>query len=253
MKRGITELLDFIGTNEECQYCLSLAMETYFRDAAELLKVKTLEPIIAALGPEVWSQVYPGVLEFFFSNEYENPDGSRPWNVIDAFLERGGVSLTDDQTSYLRSLRQSSMSVYEVKAVDLDHSMTLVDLVEKKPPVVVLEKKMTHCVQPGDSLGLRVMKEGDHHILSGAGLRIIPALVEELINTIRFLHGTTVMMSSMGLGRSAKDKAEKAKNEQLSRVMWAPEIGAAHMRPYLELARRRKPGKAPRRKAKTVN
>lgn len=228
-------------------------METYFRDAAELLRVDELEPIVAALGPEVWSQIYPGALEFFFSNEYVGPDGTGSWNVIDAFLERGGASLTDDATGYLRSLRQSSMSVYQVKAVDLDHSMTLVDLVEKKPPVVVLEKKMTHCVQPGDSLGLRVMKEGDHHIISGAGLRISPALAEDLISDIRFLHGATVMMSSMGLGRSARDKAEKDRNERLSRVMWAPEIGAAHMRPYLELARRRKPGKAPRRKARTVN
>jgi hypothetical protein len=78
------------------------------------------------------------------TREFE-PDGA---NIADNYLKRRGWKETPSSRAYIRALRKSVMSLYEVSEVIPGRSFRARDLIRGGDPIMVIEKSATHGVLP---------------------------------------------------------------------------------------------------------
>lgn len=244
MDRGVAKLLEYIAADGMAQEFVELAYESYFADFSEITTFDELEDIRTLIGTAAFDQIIPCALEFFFSNDYRvgRRGPQTNWNVIDAFLAAGGSTLEPHQEEYLRTLRLSHMSVYEVVAVEPGRALTVRELVDGAGEETVPEKAMTRSVKPGDILGLRICREKGRPVFSGGCVPLPPAARDELVRELRDL--TKLTLAAIKLeeaaakdrgkrprkgSRAAADAALYAQSDRLTRVMWAPVIGLVFM------------------------
>lgn len=228
MHPAIQKLINYLGDNETAQTYLQLAMQSFFGDLAEQQNLATLEDISGFLGEEAFEQIYPVMLEFFFTNIYEGEDGT--WNMIDAFLAASDAeALTQNERSYLQALRQSVMSVYEVTSVELDQGATVRDMVRGGDSFFVSERMMTHSIAKWDCMGVRVLDMGTHYVFSGAGVRLARSRAEALAPELKKMRDMIVSMYPAEDPSVASDQVA-----HYAEVMWASEIGAAWMEQVLQ-------------------
>ena len=229
MQSGVKKLFTFMQ-DQECQYFLDVAQQSFFEEFAYEYDCKTLEDLKEELGEQSYEQLYPCLVEFFFSNDYEKRvrGSSEKWNVVDLFMKKRGALLTGVEKEYLRSMRNSYMSLYEVIDIDLDKSLTLRNLLEDKEPITVFEKSLTRCIDKWQILGARICDEGGKPVLAGGCLLIERKASKELIAFIRELHDSG--MSQIRAGKFGKDNQKDIENsERLMKVMWVKEIANAYM------------------------
>ncbi len=117
--------------------------------------------------PEVLGEPWLGVLwgcgfEDFLSRQYE--DG----NIVDIYLKRRGWNEIEPNREYFAALRDTPVSLYEVSEVNPGNSMVLKDLLGHAKPVTVLEGSATQSLKQWDRIVVRVIAEGDTHVISGA-------------------------------------------------------------------------------------
>ena len=229
MQSGVKKLFTFMN-DQECQYFLDVAQQSFFEDFAYKYDCETLENLKEKIGEQSYEQLYPCLVEFFFSNDYEKRvrGSSEKWNVVDLFMKKRGALLTGVEKEYLRSMRNSYMSLYEVIDIDLDKSLTLRNLLEDKEPITVFEKSLTRCIDKWQILGARICAEGGKPVLAGGCLPIDRKTSKYLIAFIRELHDSG--MSQIRAGKFGKDNQKDIENsERLMKVMWAKEIANAYM------------------------
>jgi len=172
-------------------------------------------------GEEIFSPLFMCAVEFFLSNEY--PGDSGTWNAIDFFLKKRGPFLPSQDRMYLKGLRDSHMSLYEVIDVKLNQSLTLRDLLEENQPLITLkEKRGTHFICQWDLVGARVVKTPIAHLLAGGNLLLSRDAANEAKEVIHQI--TKVMMSKKNL----RFFQEETKDPVLMiKKMWVKEIAQA--------------------------
>jgi hypothetical protein len=228
MHSAIKKLLKFMEQSE-CQDFLELANQAFFCEFAEKYGCEDACDIQEALGEVAFEQVYPCALEFFFSNDYikDRHISKEPWNIIDLFLKKRRTMLSLNEKEYLRSLRHSHMSLYEVTKIVPEQSLTLRDLLEDKAPITVFEKSLTRCVGQWEIMGLRVVTENGKPALSGGCLRIDRKVSDSMVKLIRAMHQEGMRQTRAGKYGDAPQNMEAA--GRLFRVMWVKEIAYTYM------------------------
>ena len=108
------------------------------------------------------------VLEDFFTARF-GEDGEV--NVVDDYLKRRGWRETAPGRRYLESLRDSTVSLYEVVGIDPGRSMTVHDLIRGGDAVTVHEKLGSKSAAPWDRLAARVVQVNGKMYFTGAVLR----------------------------------------------------------------------------------
>jgi hypothetical protein len=134
--------------------------------------------------PELLGEPWPSVLwgcgfEDFLSRR--DDEGS----VVDLYLKRRGWNETAANREYFAALRDTPVSLYEVSNVKLGESMVLKDLVGDRELVTVFEKSATRSLKQWDRIAVRVIAEGDTHVISGALLAFSAEAVEFLFEGLR--------------------------------------------------------------------
>ncbi len=107
------------------------------------------------------------ILEDFFTVRF-GTDGKL--NVVDAFLRRRGRRQSATARIYLKGLRDSAVSLYEVVGIDRGRSMTVRDLLRGGEPVTVEEKLGSTGVALHGHLAARLVAVGDTHLFTGVVL-----------------------------------------------------------------------------------
>lgn len=223
MHPAIQKLLDHISSNAETKEYLQLATETFFGELAEQNNLTTLEDIATFLGEEAFELIYPVMLEFFFTNIYEDENGT--WNMIDAFLASTDASqLTQDEHAYLRELRDSVMSLYEVTEVAPEAGVTIRDMIRGGDSFFVAEQTLTRYIAQWECLGLRVLNMGPHYEFAGGVLRLERSRAEALAPELKKMRDMIVSMYPSDDTSVPSDQVA-----HYAEVMWASEIGAAWM------------------------
>jgi uncharacterized protein (DUF2384 family) len=161
MRNDITDLLTFISKDDLWFARLQEVVAEHLMPALEEFDLDHDEL------PEVLGEPWPGVLwgcgfEDFLSRQYE--DG----NVVDLYLKRRGWNETEPNREYFAALRDTPVSLYEVSEVKPGKSMLLKDLLGDAKPVTVLEGSATQSLKQWDRVVVRVIAEGDAHVISGA-------------------------------------------------------------------------------------
>jgi len=227
MHSAIGKLMDYVGRNEAAQDYMALAMETFFGEISEDRGLQTINDLENFFGAEDFLQIYPVMLEFFFSNIYGEDDH---WNVIDSFLKTSqGKKLSKNDRTYLKALRFSVMSVYEVTAIEVNKGLTVRDMVRGGKPTRIKEKSLTHCVSQWECLGLRVLDMGDHFEAAGACVLLERVISEELVPWLKMVRDMTMKALSLDEPSIPADKVS-----HYAEVMWASEIGSAWMECFIE-------------------
>ena len=178
MQNDISGLLDFVGKDDLWIARLHDVVAEHLMPALEEFDLDH-EDLTDVLG-EPW----PGVLwgcgfEDFLSRDFGGE------NVVDLYLKRRGWNETPANQNYFAALRDTPVSLYEVTAVKPGKSMVLKNLIGKPKSITVNEKSASRSLKKWDKIVVRVIAEGDAHVISGALLAFSAEAVEFLYDGLR--------------------------------------------------------------------
>jgi hypothetical protein len=175
---SISKLMAFIEQDNVWRERLRDVVADHLMPAFERFAIDHDE--LAELIGEHWMGVLWGCgFEDFLGVDYE--DG----NIIDLYLKRRGWNETERNRAYLAGLRDTPVSLYEISEVQPGTSMMLRNLLSKDPPVLVQEKSATRMLKQWDKIAVRVVREDDHHVISGAMLPLRPEAAKLLYAILR--------------------------------------------------------------------
>lgn len=161
MRNDISDLLTFISKDDIWLGRLQEVVAEHLMPALEEFDLEHDE-LDEVLG-EPWSGVLWGCgFEDFLSRNYD--DG----NIVDLYLKRRGWNETAPNRAYFAALRDTPVSLYEVSDVKPGTSMVLKDLLGEVGPIKVLEGSATQSLKQWDRIVVRVIREDDAHVISGA-------------------------------------------------------------------------------------
>ena len=179
------------------------------------------------------SILYPCALEFFFSNEYRSGPKKRIWNVIDVFLKYDEALLSPAEKDYLKGMRDSYMSLYEVTHIEPEKSLTLKSLIKyDSQEIVVTEKRGTRQLAEKEIIGARIVQTKNKNFLAGGILCLSKKAAKEAKKTIESISG--FMLSEEFLNRI---RAEQPNPELMVRKMWVKEISGEWFRDHMNRQR----------------
>ena len=125
-----------------------------------------LEPdaIFEIIGDHWQGPLWGCAFEDLLTQELE-PDGG---NLVDDYLKRRGWNEKAPDKAYMRALRDTVMSLYEISEVVPGQSMALRDLLRDVAPVTVLEHGATQTLVNWDKIAARIVDVNGRHGISEA-------------------------------------------------------------------------------------
>ncbi len=139
------------------------------------------DELAEALGEFHYEMVEACAFEDFCSRR----PASRRSNVIDDYLDQRGWKESIQARDYLRALRGSVMSLYEVVEVKPGRGLVLRDLVRGGEPVEVDDQLGSQSAARWDRIAARVLSIGGRHYLSGAVLNFEQEPAEAVLRVFR--------------------------------------------------------------------
>jgi hypothetical protein len=181
MKSGydLSRLIKFT-LREDWRDALEDAMADHVGLAQEEFCVE-FEEIGDILGDHYEGLLFGCALEDLMTRRFE-PDGI---NLVDDYLKRQGWNETAPAKAYMRALRDSVCSLYEVSDVIPGQSFLARDLVRGGEPIRVTERTATRTLKQWDKISARIVPERKGHVLSGA---LLPFSVEGAGTLLTGLH-----------------------------------------------------------------
>ena len=222
----VKKLLKYLEKlNQMERYFFNMAMASIFVEALfpeqfdEDNQTVDLATIAKEMDKGIFNALYPCALEFFFSNEYET-EVNKAWNIIDVFLAKKHKMLEPKEIEYLKALRNSYMSIYEVVDIEKDKCITLRDILDSKAAtIIVSEKKATHGLAKWDLMGARIVRLSESNVLAGGALILSREAADKAKAEISMI--TEIMMSPPSL---QKLRVSVPNPELMIKKMWAKEI-----------------------------
>jgi hypothetical protein len=106
--------------------------------------------------------------------------------INDYLLSPAGPRLNAAQRDWVQQLGQRPLRLYDVTDVVQGQQMTLCDALDKDAePIVVRERSGTQHLKPGELLGCRILRVGDHFQMSGAGYLFTLLTGQRVLSMVR--------------------------------------------------------------------
>ena len=109
---------------------------------------------------------------------------TRDGNVVDQYLKRRGWNEKAIPKTYLKGIRDSVMSIYEVSDVRPGASFMARDLILGGDPFLVTEHSATRTMLQWEHLAMRIVEVRGHHIIAGGLLPFQPELSAQVIDEV---------------------------------------------------------------------
>src|SRR3546814_3526942 len=106
-------------------------------------------------------------------------------NIVDDYIRRRGWNESGSTKIYLRALRSSVMSLYEVNEVEPGSGFLVRDLIQGDEPLRVSERSASQTLKQWDRIGARVVQVGGKHLLSGGVLSFTMEAAEAPVADLR--------------------------------------------------------------------
>lgn len=133
----------------------------------ELLSEEDREKI-AALDQETIQAIEINMIDWLLAEGDINARGGIR-RINDYLLSPSGPGLNAAQRDWLQQMGQRPLRLYDVTDVVQGQQMTLCDALDKEAePLVVRERSGTQNLKPGELLGCRILRAGDHFEMSGS-------------------------------------------------------------------------------------
>lgn len=166
---------------------LGPAMETHDLEFDEL----------ADIVGDHWASVLWGCAFEDLATRTVEPDGL---NLVDEYLRRRGWNETGPAKLYMRALRSSVMSIYEVSAIEAGTGFLARDLIRGGEPVRVSERSASRTLTAWDRIGARVVAVGGKHVLTGGLLSFTTDAADAAIGVVRDMAATRGIPPNAGIG-----------------------------------------------------
>lgn len=148
-----------------------------------------------ALEAELGHHAHMMLLGCAFEDLLSHRADERGRNIIDDYLDQRAWREPPVVREYLRALRDSVMSLYEVVDKVPGTHLVLRDLVRGGEPVTVDERLGSLSTARWDRLGVRVLRVGERNVLSGGLLHFPFEAAERVLRVLRA--GTGAMEAGM--------------------------------------------------------
>ena len=106
-------------------------------------------------------------------------------NLADDYLKRRGWNEAGPTKLYIRALRTSVMSLYEVSDIEPGTGFLARDLIRGGDPVRISERSASQTLRAWDRIGARVVTVGGKQLLSGGVLSFTTEAADALLAGLR--------------------------------------------------------------------
>ena len=146
---------------------------------------------------EHWAMTLFGcAFEDLLTREFEPDDR----NVVDVYLKRRGWNESAPAKAYMRALRTSVMSLYEVSEIKPGQSFLARDLIRGGEPIRVSEKSATRTLKPWDRIAARIVPLAGKRILAGGLLPFSIEAADVLLDGLRMAEGKRSRHATLAIG-----------------------------------------------------
>ncbi|EJL56631.1 hypothetical protein PMI09_01750 [Rhizobium sp. CF122] len=176
-------LMKFL-TRDEWRECFDEVLSDHFGpilDAGDM----DFEDIVEILG-EVWAMTLWGcAFEDFLTQDFEVEGG----NIVDEYLKRRGWKENAQAKAYMKALRTSVMSLYEVREIEPGKSLIARDLIRGGEPIAVSEGTATKTLKQWDRIAARIVPVMGKNVFAGGLLPFTPQATDALFDGLRQMFG----------------------------------------------------------------
>jgi hypothetical protein len=180
------------GAEEALEHIASWAARVRWKEECHRVLDEHLEPVCAKAGIDegelaelLGEHHYQTIQGCAFEDFISRRVGPKARNVIDDYLDQRAWKESIPGRDYLRALRDSVMSIYEVVEVKPGRGLVLRDLIRGGEPVEVDERLGSVSAVRWDRLAVRVLTIGGRHHLSGAVLDFPHEAAETVLRIFR--------------------------------------------------------------------
>ena len=110
-------------------------------------------------------------------------------NIVDDYLKRRGFKEGAQSKAYMKALRTSTMSLYEVSDVVPGVSLMARDILRGGEAVLVHEGTATKSLKQWDRIAARIVRVMDKNVFAGGLLAFSGRATEMILDGVRKLHG----------------------------------------------------------------
>ncbi len=154
------------------------AIDDHLHAYCDAYDLDTFEELAAKIGAHWVTALNDIAMTDFLSRE------TRDGNVVDQYLKRRGWNEKAIPKAYLKGIRDSTMSIFEVSDIRPGESFMARDLILGGDPFLVSERSATRTMLPWEHLAMRVVKVRRHHIIAGGLLPYQPELSAKVIDEV---------------------------------------------------------------------
>jgi hypothetical protein len=172
-------LMKFVE-RDEWHECFDEVLGAHFGAILETAEID-FEDLIDIVGGHWQGILWGCAFEDFLTLEFDIP-GS---NIVDEYLKRRSWREKPPAKAYMKALRHSVMSLYEVSDIVPGQSMKLRDLVRKNDPVLVHEHSATQSLNQWDRIAARVVEVRGKSVMCGGVLPFSFAASEALFSGLK--------------------------------------------------------------------
>jgi hypothetical protein len=141
---------------------------------------------LAEIVGDDWAMTLWGcAFEDFLTHDFDVIGG----NIVDDYLKRRGWKEGAQSKAYMKALRSSIMSLYEVSDVVPGKSLMARDLVRGGDPMLVSEGTATKTLKQWDRVAGRIVPVLDKNVFAGGLLPFTPQASENLFDGLRAIFG----------------------------------------------------------------
>jgi len=155
------------------------ALAEHFAPVCELAEISEDE-LAGALGGAYYEMLQMCAFEDFCSR----PTAAGKRNIIDEYLDRHAWRESIPGRDFLRALRNSELSLYEIVEVHPGRSLVLRDVVRGGKPVEIEDRLASASMMRWDRVAVRILHIGGSDYFSGTALHFVPDAAEMLLSVL---------------------------------------------------------------------
>ncbi|MET2831222.1 hypothetical protein [Mesorhizobium shangrilense] len=176
-------LMKFLA-RDEWRECFKEVFEDHFGPALDAGDME-FEDVAEILGDDWAMTLWGCAFEDFLTQDFEVQGG----NIVDEYLKRRGWKETAQAKAYIKALRTSIMSLYEVSEVIPGTSLMARDLIRGGEPIAVSEGTATKTLKQWDRIAARIVPLGGKNVFAGGLLPFTLQAADALFDGLRLLFG----------------------------------------------------------------
>lgn len=176
-------LMKFLA-REEWRECFDEVFVGHFGPVLEASDMD-FEDLAEIIGDDWAMTLWGCVFEDFLTQDFEIVGG----NIVDEYLKRRGWKENAQVKAYMKALKTSVMSLYEVSEIVPGKSLTARDLIRGGEPIAVSEGTATQTLKQWDRIAARIVPVMGKNVFAGGLLPFTPQAADALFDGLRQMFG----------------------------------------------------------------